>query len=115
MSGGHILGPQDVPRRRRIFVPSGYEDRQIVRKCLVPGCGQEFARGQEAQAEAHAVRCARANLDTIRAMAPSEANKGTVFGPEHRDLEMEAHFREVRQRMEREGRREILPNEAAGH
>lgn len=116
MSRGVLLGPQDIPRQRRIYVPPGYQDepRPVVGKCLAPGCEAVFYAGQEQQWQDHTVRCGKAKLDEIRALAPSHRNRGTVFADDGRDLEIEAHFRKVRARIEADGDYEVKPNERAG-
>jgi hypothetical protein len=53
-------------------------------------------------------------MELIRAEAPSEKSKGTVFDPAGRDLEIEAHMRRVGKRMLKEGRWTVNPNERAG-
>jgi len=61
----------------------------------------------------HMAACARENIDTIRAAAPSAKNKGGPFDPENWDPEVEAHLREVGKRMLKEGRLEMHDSERA--
>lgn len=113
MSRGLLLGA-DIPKRPfEIFVPRGLEDepQPIVGKCLVPGCGATFYRGQEELWQRHVASCATRHIDELRALAPSEANKGTIFDHADRDLDLERHFREVGENMRREGRWDVLPRE----
>lgn len=96
----------------QIIVPRGYEDEKVlIGGCLV--CGAKFYRGQEAIWQRHVVKCATSNIDELRASAPSETNKGTIFDPADRDADLERHFREVGERMRREGRWDVKPNERA--
>jgi hypothetical protein len=95
--------------RRVIYVPSDYADRQvIVGRCLVPGCGAIFHAGEEAAWQRHVGKCARANMDKIKAATKLPA------AMEDWDPEITAHMRGVGERMIEEGRLEIKPNERAG-
>jgi hypothetical protein len=116
LARGLLLGPKNPPRALEIFVPTGYEEDRgaVVGKCLVPGCGARFYKGQEDRWQKHVGDCARRHLDEIRALAPSEKNKGTVFDPAGVDQEVAAHMRRVGRRMRREGRLTVNPNERAG-
>lgn len=113
MSSGVLLG--GTKPQLEIIVPHGYEDRKVVvGRCVVPDakgkpCGATFYRGQEEDWQKHVVRCAQAKLDGIRAQAPSEVNKDTIFGD--RDLDLERHFRGVADNMRREGRWDVKPSE----
>ena len=117
MHGAVLL---DKHRRRRpshaltILVPRGYEDGQvvIVGRCHV--CGAEFGEGEEQRWQKHVGDCARAHIDEIRAMAPSEKNRGGPFDPNNWDPEVDAHMLEVGEQMRREGRWEVKPHERAG-
>lgn len=115
MARGIVLGGRtDI--KPRIFLPDSCSDiagpGPLVGKCLAPGCGAVFYSGQEDEWQAHTARCGRAKLDEIRALAPSEKNKGTIFA-DH-DVELERHFRRVRERMERDGDMTVHPHERAG-
>lgn len=61
----------------------------------------------------HMASCARANIDTIRAAAPSAKNKGGPFDPDNWDPEVEEHLKKVGERMLKEGRLEMHDNERA--
>ena len=89
-----------------IWIPPEY--REPTGHCNV--CGEDLF-GTVGDMQKHMGACARANIDAIRAAAPSAKNKGGPFDPELWDPEAEAHLREVGKRMLREGRLETLPNE----
>lgn len=117
MAAGIILGTRN-DHRPSIVLPRSCADLAapppLVGKCLVPGCGAVFYKGHEDAWQAHTARCGEEHIDDIRAMAPSERNKGTIFDHRDRDFEMERHFRRVREDMGREGRMTVKPNERAG-
>lgn len=109
MSGGILLGGDNTVRAPSNLLLPGYE--YIVGRCLVPGCGATFREGEEAAWEKHVGQCARSNLDAIReVIAAKEKGPFADFDPE-----VSAHLRRVGERMLREGRLTIRPNEAAGH
>lgn len=113
LSGAVLLGNTEKPRKR-LMVPKGLErDQPLVGTCLVPGCGAKFYRGEEADYQRHAEHHAKHDLDDLRALAPSETNKGTIFGEDMKDRDLERHWRGVRERMEREHRTEVRPSEIA--
>lgn len=116
MARGVLLDARRRPRARplTILVPRGHEqeDVVIVGRCHV--CGSEFGPGEEQAWRSHVGKCARAHIDEIRASAPSERVKGTLWDPNNFDPEVDAHMREVGRRMLREGRWEVLPHERAG-
>jgi hypothetical protein len=114
ISGAVLLGNTEKPRKR-LMVPKGLEDDRppLVGHCLVPGCGAKFYRGEEADYQRHAEYHVKHDLDDLRALAPSETKRGTVFDPADVDPEVRAHWRKVRADMEREGRTEVRPNETA--
>lgn len=114
LARGVILGEDRANERLQILVPRGYEDGPPVGKCLVPGCGAVFYRGQESEWQRHVARCASAHIDELRALAPSARNARTIFAEENQDRELERHFRGVRERMAREGRKDPLPSEYGG-
>lgn len=96
------------PRRARLLVPAGTNaDRTVVGKCLP--CGAEFY--DPADYMRHVPRCG--DLDELRAMAPSHTNRDSIFGEQYKDRELERHWRGVRERMKREQRTEVRPNEVA--
>jgi len=102
-------GKPVVPSSLTIYVPRGYEEQQvIVGRCLVPGCGAIFREGEEAAWQRHVGRCARANMDRIR------ARTATPPLMEDFDPEITRHMRGVGRRMIDERRLEIKPNERAG-
>jgi hypothetical protein len=112
ISGAVLLGNTEKPRKR-LFVQKGMEQQPLVGHCLVPGCGAKFYRGEEADYQRHAELHVKHDLDDLRAMAPSETKRGTLFDPADVDPELRAHWREVRERMKREGRTVVLPSETA--
>jgi hypothetical protein len=119
MAQGVILG--EGRPRLQILVPRGFEDKPVGR-CMAcapararDGLGPlTFYAGQEEQWQAHVAACATRNLDDLRALAPSERAKGTIFAEDQQDRELEAHYAAVRERMRREGRTEVRPNELGG-
>lgn len=120
MAVGVILRPSG--RRPRLLLPPGMAREQgpLVGVCKVVVkrdgtlCGQVFHKGQEGLWERHCTSCAIGNLDLIREMAPSHANKGTIFAHERRDREVEAHMRRLKGKMLSEGRYEVKSSERAG-
>lgn len=89
-----------------IWIPPEY--REPNGHCNV--CGEDLF-GTVGDMQKHMAACARAHLDEIRAAAPSATRKGGPFDPELWDPEAEAHLRKVGERMLKEGRLEMLPNE----
>jgi hypothetical protein len=112
LAGGVLLGDAKAHPGRglQILVPRGYEDAEVIGKCLVPGCGARFYAGQESQWQAHVGPCARRNMDRIEAVRPPSLPIFEDFDPE-----VSAHLRNVGRRMLREGRLEVRKNEGAGH
>lgn len=112
---GVILGEQK-PQALTLYVPKGLEDRgPLVGRCLIPGCGAKFYRGEGAVWQKHVGDCARRHADRVEAARPSVKDKGGPFDPNNWDPEVEAHFRtRVGPRMKEEGRLEVRPNERAG-
>lgn len=96
------------PLTPTIYVPRGYEDREIIGRCTVPGCGTRFYAGEEAAWQRHVGKCARANLDRIRATMEQPAIM------EDFDPEVSKHMRGVGKRMLEERRLEVKPSERAG-
>lgn len=96
------------PRRARLLVPAGTNvGRKVVGKCLI--CGAEFY--DPADYLRHVPRCT--HIDELRELAPSHRNRDSIFGPQYKDPELEAHWRKVREQMAVEGRSEVRPNEVA--
>jgi hypothetical protein len=90
-----------------IWTPNS--DREVIGKCYA--CGLEFYEGEEKTAPLHMGKCARANLDKLKA----RDDRLPLFRPESNpDPEVEAHLLEVGKRMVREGRMVVKPNERAG-
>lgn len=87
---------------QRLEPPNGY--------CSI--CDQDLW-GTVGDLQAHMSACARANLDEIRAQAPSNKNKGGPFDPDLWDPEVEEHLKKVGERMLAEGRMEMHDNERA--
>lgn len=104
-----LLGAGSTPRRKPSLLLPGYDI--IVGRCEVPGCGAVFHEGEEAAWQAHVGPCARRNLDRIHSVM-----KGRHLPAfDDFDPEVSEHLRRVGERMLREGRMEVKPNEAAGH
>lgn len=76
-----------------------------VYKCNV--CGWHFTSDEQKQWQSHVGDCARKNMDKILAKRP----KGAIFGPDDVDKEAEAHLKKVGERMLKEGRWELKPEE----
>lgn len=93
-----------------VWIPPQY--REPTGHCNV--CGEDLY-GTVGDAQKHMGACARANIDAIRAAAPSQKRKGGPFDPDLWDPEVEEHLRKVGKRMLAEGRMEVLPSEKAGN
>jgi hypothetical protein len=89
-----------------IWIPPQF--REPAGHCNV--CGEDLY-GTVGDMQKHMSACARANIDTIRAAAPSARKRGGPFDPENWNPDAEAHLREVGKRMLKEGRMELLPSE----
>lgn len=119
--GAVLLDRHRRPRHSlTILVPRGYEDIEgpvligVCHVCQMLGRETRFYAGEEQAWQRHVGRCARANLEEIRARAPRERQRGTPFDPDVWDPEEEAHMLRVGQRMLAEGRMELRRNERAG-
>lgn len=106
---GVILGESPQTGPLQILVPRGYEDVEVIGRCLVPGCGAEFRAGQEEVWQRHVGKCARANLDKLRAAAAVPRMVAEDYDPE-----VTKHLRGVGKRMLEEGRLTVKPHETAG-
>lgn len=111
--------------QHEIIVPAHLADENVrIGVCTVCSAKRardglpplKFHRGEEEKWQTHVGRCARANMDELRAQSPIERNKGTIFDPNasHRDPELERHFRRVGERMRRERRWDVRPSERGG-
>lgn len=113
-----IILPGEVAQRRAgltIYVPRGHEVDPPSITGVCNFCGARFERkGEEAAWEQHTARCGQKHLDDIRAMAPSEVNRGTIWDENSWDPEVAEHMRKVGRRMRAEGRLETHPSERAG-
>lgn len=110
-----LILPGDSPRPTAptLFVPRGYEDapQRIVGVCHI--CGERFEEaGSEQEWQRHVGACARAHMAEIH--AESERRRASVFSEESWDPEVAEHLRKVGERMVKEGRMEMRPNERAG-
>lgn len=122
---GIVLDPRTGKRALpspKILVPPAHADKRgpLVGKCCVPqrdsgkiGCGRVFHKGEEEKWQRHVGECARANMEQIMAIVPSEANRGKLFDPASRDPDLVRHFRGVKERMIEEGRWTLHENERA--
>lgn len=112
--GGLIL-PGEAARQGvpELFVPKGYETGPVVLvgKCHL--CDATFYRGQEQAWQEHVGECARSQLDEIRHQREQE-RKTSIFNEDNWDPELAAHMKKVGERMLREGRLVMKPNERAG-
>lgn len=125
MAAGIVLDPRTGKRALpspRILVPPRHADKRgpLVGKCCVPqrdsgklGCGRVFYKGDEEKWQRHVGECARANMEAIMAIVPSEAQRGKLFDPAARDQELVRHFRGVKERMIEDGRWTLRENERA--
>lgn len=94
--------------RKTIYVPRGHEDppRFLCRICQT---GLHSPR----EYEQHVVACSQRHMNEILAAREEEKRRnGVSFG--HPDPELEEHMRRVGERMRREGRLIVKPNERAG-
>lgn len=125
MSG--LILPGDVPARGglTIHVPRGYETpaermedegghicRVVVDAASEEICGTVFAADRERDYLRHLRKCVSDHRDEIRAASPR--TRMPILDPNQWDVEIDAHMREVGQRMIREGRLEVKPSERAG-
>jgi hypothetical protein len=101
----------------RLFIPGvtrDDEDPQFV--CTVPvdvagtPCGREFYEDERLAFQHHVGACAREHMEHIQAQRLTA--RLPAFAPW--DEEVEAHMRVVGERMRREGRLTVRPNERAG-
>lgn len=67
--------------------------------------------GTVGELQKHMAACAREHIDEIRAMAPSQQFKGTMFDPREWNVELEEHMARVGERMLAEGRMTMHPSE----
>jgi hypothetical protein len=86
--------------RMDLVLPDG---RRAQWRCNL--CGEEFDRYRDM--ERHTVDCARVHLDELRAVGRARARD--LFAPWNPDAE--AHLARVGERMLREGRLTMRPNE----
>lgn len=114
--GGIILPNGAVPpRSAQLLVPRGYEDPEppvMVGVCTT--CDARFYRGQEEDWQRHVGPCARAHLGEIMDARAAKKKRLAALQPESWDVELEAHMAKVGERMKREGRLTVRPNERAG-
>lgn len=112
MARGLLLDASGRPVRQglTILVPPSHADRPPPAFiCLVPGCEVTFGEHERREYQEHTGRCARENMDKIRAQTAPHPVLGGDFDPE-----VTAHMRKVGQRMLAEGRMEVKPSERAG-
>jgi hypothetical protein len=116
-SEGGIILPNGVvpPRAAQLLVPRGYEDPEppvMVGVCTT--CEARFYRGQEEDWQRHVGPCARAHLGEIMDARAAKKKRLAALQPESWDPEIRAHMDKVGERMKREGRLVVRPNERAG-
>jgi hypothetical protein len=116
-SEGGIILPNGVvpPRAAQLLVPRGYEDPEppvMVGVCHT--CDARFYRGQEEDWQRHVGDCARAHLGEIMAARAEHKKRMAVFDDDSWDPEIRQHMDKVGERMKREGRLVVRPNERAG-
>ena len=117
-----LILPGDSPRPGglTILVPRGYEQPdgpEPTMVCRVPTgdgevCGKAFYPGEERKWQRHVGECAARHRDKIETQSPR--TRLPIFSDEAWDPEISAHMRKVGDRMIREGRLEVRPNERAG-
>jgi hypothetical protein len=113
--GGLVLPGGVQPGMRTLAVPREYAEEQVlVGKCLVPGCGQTFYRGQEDEWQKHVGWCARRNMDAIHETVAEIKERRGVLDPGAWDPEIHEHMQKVGRRMRKEGRLTVKPSERAG-
>lgn len=106
-----IVLPGGVNPGLTIHVPRGYERDGEVKIGICRVCGAKFFKGQEEMWQRHVGKCARANIDRLR--AESLRNRMPAFNEENWDPEVASHLKTVGRRMLAEGRLEMRPNERA--
>lgn len=111
--GGLVLpGDPRAGGRPQLFVPPGYETgREIVLVGVCSTCDRRFYRGEEEDWQRHVGKCARQHLPEILAAREDRKKRLAVFQEENWDVELQAHLNKVGERMLREGRLEMKPNE----
>lgn len=117
---GLILPGDPLPRRGglTIIVPRGYESENAPEPtmvCRVPIneedlCLKGFYPGEERAFQRHVGICARQHRDAIE----ERRKRLAIFHEDAWDPEIAAHMRKVGERMKREGRLVVKPNERAG-
>lgn len=108
-----IVLPRGVNPGLTIHVPKGYERRDEVKIGVCRVCGARFFKGQEERWQRHVGKCARANIDELRANSLRERHGG-IFNEDNWDPEVASHLKNVGRQMLKEGRLEMLPHERAG-
>ena len=82
-----IILPNEAPKGTRpLFVPQGYETREILGYCLVPGCereGKPFTAGPGGAVAAACGWCARKHRDEIEARAVRHRESRAIFDPDN--------------------------------
>lgn len=106
-----ILLPKGVNPGLTIHVPKGYEERKGTRIGVCHVCGALFFKGETVAWQKHVGKCARANIDRLRAQ--SLRARAPIFDENNWDPEVAAHLKKVGKRMLEEGRLEMRPNERA--
>lgn len=106
-------GARAASRDLTIILPRSAAQEHVPFRCTI--CGARFTRSQSELYERHVGKCARQNIDEIRANAPSARRAGTPFDPNNWDPEVQEHMLEVGRRMILEGRLEVKPHERAGN
>jgi hypothetical protein len=102
----------------RLFVPGvTRDDEEPSYVCTVPVadgeiCGRCWYDGEERAYQAHVGRCAREHMDQIN--RERLAARAPAFDEETWDPEIAEHMRKVGERMLKEGRLTVNPNERAG-
>jgi hypothetical protein len=105
-----LPGDTPVPSNLTILVPRGYETGEVqpVGECYL--CGAEFFPGDN-QAR-HMRQCVRERADDFIAERAAQRKRLAALQPW--DPEIAEHMRNVGERMKREGRLVVRPNERAG-
>lgn len=130
LHSGLIL-PGDVARsggRLTIHVPRGYETEQdrmadedaggyhvcrvLVNATTGEICGQVFELERQGDYDRHRTGCAAEHINEIRAGSPRA--RMPIFDPANWDPEVDAHMRQLGEKMRKERRLVVKPSERAG-
>lgn len=106
-----LLPNETAPGAAQLVVPHQYVDTVIVGVCHA--CGARFGPGQEEEWQRHMRPCYLQHEGEVRAEREERKKRLAIFQEESWDPELARHFRKVGDRMLREGRLTMHPNERA--